>query len=253
MRWTAVPVYGGLKPFRICEPAVVSTPFTHSTSFTAIGIPASGPAVPSRSARSAACACSAALAVVSRRKALTSASAASIRSRCRPRSSCAESSRSSSMCRSSLIVRCVGSRVNRPLSLFLYRRHAEEPVDGSRRVGQSLLLGQARARHVLAQRGRDLDHLRGRWDRVGVELLQPVDVAEDAAQLLGVEILVAGLEAKPREQGDVANLIAREWHWKSLATALTPTLTSTCPSTSGIPARQVFSASASALSLASSR
>src|SRR6266571_722901 len=211
-RCTALPVYGGLKPFRICEPAVVSTPFTHSTSFTAIGIPASGPAVPSRSARSAACACSAALAVVRRRKALTSASAASIRSRCRPRSSCAESSRSSSMCRSSLIVWCVGSRVTGPLSLFLDRRHAEEAVDGSRRVGQRLLLRQARARHVLTQRGRDLNHLRGRWDRVRVELLQPVDVAQDAAQLLGVEVLITVLEAEAREQRNVANLITVKGH-----------------------------------------
>src|SRR5882672_10130361 len=34
-RLTAVAVYGGLKPRRICDPAVVSTPRTHNTSFTA--------------------------------------------------------------------------------------------------------------------------------------------------------------------------------------------------------------------------
>jgi hypothetical protein len=32
----------------------------------------------------------------------------------------------------------------------------------------------------------------------------PVDVAEDAAQLIGVKVLVAGLEAKTGEHADMA-------------------------------------------------
>ena len=44
-RCTAVPVYGGLKPSRIFEPAVVSIPSTQSTSLSAIGMPQSGDAV----------------------------------------------------------------------------------------------------------------------------------------------------------------------------------------------------------------
>ena len=78
---TAVPVYGGLNPRRICEPAVVSTPRTHSTSLTAIGMPVSGPAFPALIALSAARACSAASGSVRRRNALTSSSADPIRSR----------------------------------------------------------------------------------------------------------------------------------------------------------------------------
>ena len=52
------------------------------------------------------------------------------------------------------------------------------------------------------------DHLRRRRDRVGVELLEPVDVREDAAQLLGIELFVAGLEAQSREHGDMTDLVA---------------------------------------------
>src|SRR3984957_6909226 len=44
-RCTAVPVYGGLNPRRIFEPAVVSIPSTQSTSLSAIGMPHSGDAV----------------------------------------------------------------------------------------------------------------------------------------------------------------------------------------------------------------
>src|SRR5579862_4551640 len=44
-RCTAVPVYGGLKPRRIFEPAVVSIPSTHSTSLSAMGMPQSGDVV----------------------------------------------------------------------------------------------------------------------------------------------------------------------------------------------------------------
>ena len=58
-RCTAVPVYGGLNPRRIFEPAVVSMPSTQSTSLSAIGMPHSGDAVSgcSSSIRAAASAC----------------------------------------------------------------------------------------------------------------------------------------------------------------------------------------------------
>src|ERR1700729_4207494 len=44
-RCTAVPVYGGLNPRRIFEPALGSMPSTQSTSLSAIGMPQSGDAV----------------------------------------------------------------------------------------------------------------------------------------------------------------------------------------------------------------
>jgi hypothetical protein len=44
-RCTAVPVYGGLNPRSIFDPAVVSMPSTQRTSFSAIGIPHNGDAV----------------------------------------------------------------------------------------------------------------------------------------------------------------------------------------------------------------
>jgi hypothetical protein len=37
-------------------------------------------------------------------------------------------------------------------------------------------------------------------------------VREDAAQLLGVELFVPRLELKPREHGDMTDLIARKGH-----------------------------------------
>jgi hypothetical protein len=49
--------------------------------------------------------------------------------------------------------------------------------------------------------------------------LEPVDVLEDAAQLLGVELFVAGLERDSRELGDVADLIAGQWHANSLSSS----------------------------------
>src|ERR1017187_5665065 len=61
-RCTAGPVYGGLNPRTIFDPAVVSMPSTQSTPFSAIGIPQRGDAVSgcSSSVRAAASACAAA-------------------------------------------------------------------------------------------------------------------------------------------------------------------------------------------------
>ena len=67
-RSTTVALYGGTKPDRIFEPAVVGTPFVQMLSLTAIGTPASGPRASPRAraaSTAAACAraCSAATAV----------------------------------------------------------------------------------------------------------------------------------------------------------------------------------------------
>ena len=54
-RATAVASYGGTYPARICDEHVVSTPRVHRLSFSATGIPSSGPrASPADSRRSAA-------------------------------------------------------------------------------------------------------------------------------------------------------------------------------------------------------
>ena len=71
---------------------------------------------------------------------------------------------------------------------------------------------EAGARHVVAQRVGDLDDLRRGRDVVGGDFLQPVDVLEDAAQLLGVELLVAGLEGDAGELRNVTDLGACQWH-----------------------------------------
>src|SRR5450759_1754303 len=216
----AVPVYGDLKPLRIRDPAVVSTPRTHSTSFTAIGIPTSGPTSPRAIRRSASAACFSQSSGVKRRKACTRRSSRSILSTWAVTSSAAEKERSRSRRAASLIVssvRVVWLMVRpvraRPRSrLFLDRRHSKEPIHGRGRVGQRLRLVQAGARQVLSQCVGDLYDLRGRRDRVRVQLRQPVDVREDAAQLLGVELFVPRLELKPREHGDMTDLIARKGH-----------------------------------------
>src|ERR1700674_5563340 len=220
-REIAVPVYGGRKPLRIRDPAVVSTPRTHSTSFTAIGIPTRGPRSPRAIRRSASSACFSQSSGVKRRKAFTRWSRRSICSACAVTSSAAEKDRRRSRRAASLIVSSVSfvllmvrpARARPRSRLVLYRRHSEETVDRRGRVGQRLRLAEAGTRYILSQCVGDLAHLRGRRDRVGVELLQPVDVREDAAQLLGIELLVAGLEAKTREHGDMADLITRKRHW----------------------------------------
>src|SRR5579864_4497235 len=68
-RCTAVPVYGGLNPSRIRDAAVVSTPSTQRTSFSAMGMPQSAGASPGRSrrTRAAASACRSARSRVVRR------------------------------------------------------------------------------------------------------------------------------------------------------------------------------------------
>src|SRR5205823_12232820 len=89
---------------------------------------------------------------------------------------------------------------------------AEETVDGGRRVGQSLRLRKRWARLVVAQPAGDLHDLRGRRDGLRVELLEPVDVGEDPAQLARVKIHVARLERDAREHGDMADFVLRKWH-----------------------------------------
>src|SRR5580700_2609151 len=80
-RCTAVPVYGGLKPLSIFDPAVVSIPSTQSTSLSAMGIPHSGDAVSgcSSSVRAAASAWCSASSRVTLRYAFKSLSVCSTR------------------------------------------------------------------------------------------------------------------------------------------------------------------------------
>src|SRR5947209_1426153 len=156
-------------------------------------MPVSGPGSAVLRALSAASACLSAMSSVTRRNALTSGSRLLIRSRWSTASSEAEISRSRSSSPSSLMVSLVGSK---PLRLFLDGRHAEESVDLRRRVREDLRLRKAWPRLVLAQGCLDLDDLRRGRYVLGVELLQAVDRAEDAAQLVGVELLVAGLEVE---------------------------------------------------------
>src|SRR6266850_1432679 len=108
-RCTAVAVYGGLKPLRICDPAVVSTPRTHSTSLIAIGMPTSGPRSPRTIRLSASSACFSQSSGVKRRKAFTLRSSLSMRSTCAVTSSEAEKERSRSSLAASLIVSSVRS------------------------------------------------------------------------------------------------------------------------------------------------
>jgi hypothetical protein len=42
--------------------------------------------------------------------------------------------------------------------------------------------------------------------------VQPIDVLEDAGELLGVELLVTGLEGDACKLSDVADLGACQWH-----------------------------------------
>jgi len=73
-------------------------------------------------------------------------------------------------------------------------------------------LREAGAWHVLAKWVRHLHDLSGRRDVVRRHFLQTIDVLEDAAQLLGVELLVAGLEGDARKLRNVADLVACERH-----------------------------------------
>jgi len=57
----------------------------------------------------------------------------------------------------------------------------------------------------------DLRNL-GRRDGLRVELLEPVDVGEDPAQLARVKIHVARLERDAREHGDMADFVLGKWH-----------------------------------------
>jgi hypothetical protein len=95
----------------------------------------------------------------------------------------------------------------------------KEAISRLGRIRECVLLGEARTGFVIAHPELDLDDLRGGRDGFGVDLLEAVDVAEDAAQLFGVEVLLTGLETKAREHRDMAHFFLREGHPPSLAGA----------------------------------
>ena len=76
------------------------------------------------------------------------------------------------------------------------------------RVHHHLGLREARSRLVLTQLVDDLHHLRSGRDVIRVDLLQAVDVLEDAAQLFGVAPPLSGLAAKARQDGPIAHVLA---------------------------------------------
>src|ERR1019366_2660393 len=75
-----------------------------------------------------------------------------------------------------------------PPHSFLDRSHLEVVATPLGRVGERLLDGQALAPHVLAPGVDQAADLGGVGARGGLDLLQPVDVAEDGVELLAVAL-----------------------------------------------------------------
>jgi hypothetical protein len=113
-RAQAVASYGGTYPSRILEPQVVRTPFVVKTSFSAVGIPATGDSgAPVDRYTSSSSARSCASSDVRVRNARISPSTASIRARLDPRISTADTSPAASFEESSVPVRSHSSVTTR--------------------------------------------------------------------------------------------------------------------------------------------
>src|SRR5580700_12040743 len=177
-RCTAVPVYGGLNPLRIFDPAVVSMPSTQSTSLSAMGMPHSGDAVSgcSSSVRAAASACCSASSRVTVRYALRSFSVRSTWD-----SASASSARG--------VVLPLRSAAASPVMVLRVNVVALDGSDdevapvGGGRIAQRGRGADQRLRHISAHHVDQVTDLRGFRERGCVDLPEARDVAENRFQL----------------------------------------------------------------------
>src|ERR1019366_95219 len=97
-------------------------------------------------------------------------------------------------------------------SSFLDGPHLEVVATALGRVGERRLDGQALPPHVLAPGVDQATDLGGLGNVGGVDLLQPVDVAEDGVELLPIALDLLITQAEAGEHGDVGDLVAGEGH-----------------------------------------
>src|SRR5580692_9241751 len=206
-RCTAVPVYGGLNPLSIFDPAVVSMPSTQSTSLSAMGMPHNGEAVSgcSSSVRAAASACCSASSRVTTRYAFKSFSLFSACANASARSARGVVVPSRSAAARSVIV----LRVK-----FVALNGADDEIAPvcHGRIAQRRGGTDRRLWHVSPHHIDEVTDLRRLCELRSVDLLQPRDVTEDRFQLAEQAALLRIAQPQAGKHRNVIDLVPRKCH-----------------------------------------